>query len=429
MGGYRILDAVSTLQKGNKITTEATLFLSLLLIVGMFLPTSMDFSMSNSMKQFNLWLVLGFYMYFFLRTRSINQKYIAVAFGICAFLTIFSFTSPFGNIALGNFYVFFLIGLMFCLDLRNIKVSHQISKVFAAVNIINIIFGIAVISHFEPLTHFLLKYYAYYFDWLLPWMMADGKPVLWFGPHSTAGFFIYLLFYLCLQTYLIKNSKLNLIFAIAYIVLLFNLKSATGSVFFLLSLINIIYYLIAKKRFLILYLTTLTILILVWANMDEVGSMVADAQKMITGRIFSQSSGFVGRYSPDQGNMAANYEYIKSHPFSPIGASFDDSLAIMDSGFIIVWLRGSIFLILLIYGSLFFSLKKQLIDKKTAIWLFFVTLSFEAGVFNLTYFRTFYLIPFAIMYLNYLHKTESSAEEEQRVSPMYFEKAIISVKG
>src|SRR5260370_35623157 len=79
-------------------------------------------------------------------------------------------------------------------------------------------------------------------------MVMFRKPVLTFGTHSLAGFFLYLFFYVNLQTYRLKGGKLFLSFALCYLFLTLSLLSVTGIILGLVGMLPIFYYLAPSMR-------------------------------------------------------------------------------------------------------------------------------------------------------------------------------------
>lgn len=389
--------------------------MSILLIFGMFMPTSINGEVSEFLRQLTFVITLFFYCYLIFRLNHISKVAFYSLLLMILFSGIFSVTSPFNTIAIGNFFVFLLIALMFCLDLRKIKIDQKVEKLFKGINIINLIFGYAIIFQFEPLVNIILNNYAYYFPDLIPWMMREGKPVLWFGPHSIAAFYIYISFFLCLSTYVVTRSRINIIFALSYIFFLYSLNSSSGFIFFAISLLHLAYFFVKIKRIRYLYISTLVLLSVYVFNIFEFQDFVLSIINQAQLRFSSNTNGLSGRYSAE-GNMAGNLSFIKENPFSPIGMTFDNKLALMDSGYIIVWLRGSLPLLLLVYGVLFFYLRTHLQNKKTAMFIFFLIMAFEVGMFNMGYFRLYFLLPFVIVYLNYLD--EKSKIPKDQIKPL-----------
>ena len=109
--------------------------------------------------------------------------------------------------------------------------------------------------------------------------------------------------------------------------------------------------------------------------------------------------------------MAINYLY--DHPWSPIGftvgpsASIDDVATsshffVGDSGPLEYLLRGSFPLLFFIYFGLYKFLMQNVMLRSYAWGLFLAIVVFEAGFSVLSYPRTYYLLPFFVIYLNWV---------------------------
>jgi hypothetical protein len=107
--------------------------------------------------------------------------------------------------------------------------------------------------------------------------------------------------------------------------------------------------------------------------------------------------------------MYESLEYLKSHPFSPVGASIREGLVFGDDGPLEYALRGSIPLLLLVYGGLFYFLRRNLLLKSDAYFLFAAIVVFELGYTTLINIRALYLIPVFCAYLNTLAIDQSSS--------------------
>jgi hypothetical protein len=77
-----------------------------------------------------------------------------------------------------------------------------------------------------------------------------------------------------------------------------------------------------------------------------------------------------------------------------------------DSGPIEYFLRGSVVLLGLVYGSFFFFWR-CLLATSDGYWLFLIILAFELGFTSLANYRALYLLPFFVVYLNWLRRAET----------------------
>jgi hypothetical protein len=94
-------------------------------------------------------------------------------------------------------------------------------------------------------------------------------------------------------------------------------------------------------------------------------------------------------------------------------------LLFVDSGWVEYTLRGSVIFVLLIYGNLYFFLRRSLLVKTDRNWLFLVILTFELGFTSLTYYRTLYLLPFFIVFLNGSRRTQNHGSLTDSLVPLH----------
>jgi hypothetical protein len=119
----------------------------------------------------------------------------------------------------------------------------------------------------------------------------------------------------------------------------------------------------------------------------------------------SQLNGFSGRFS-EFGTLYNTIKYIEDRPFSPVGIGYRSDLFFGDSGPVEYYLRGSIALLLSVYGGFFFFLKRNLMSKRHLVLLFLSVMAFELGYSSLTYVRLLYMLPVLVVYFNDLSRNE-----------------------
>jgi len=383
------------------IQKNHTVLISLMLFVGMFFPTSFNGVSSGTLTVISVILCGMFYTYVLLRTGNLKvMGLISVILSTIALL-FGTLISKLPNFSWTVALFFIVLCLLFCVDIKQIKVDKSIEKVFSVFNIINIFIGIGIIAQNKFVGDFILNYYSAFFDDLVPWMLRDSKPILTFATHSIAGFYLHIFFFLNIRTYAANKRLRFLAFAMFYIGFGFFLQSNTGYLFFFLSLVVLVYqlYKMKKKRFLMLIaMIVVGIFSLDWFQLRTKATSAIETFKVLQA---SGQSGFSARYSSD-GVLVEIFQYIANNPFRPIGMSYGGDLWLTDSGLLITWIRGSLILFLAVYAAFFFFLRQQMMDKRLSIYLFAVFMLFEFAYPNLTYFRSYYLLPFIIIYLNYL---------------------------
>jgi len=223
-----------------------------------------------------------------------------------------------------------------------------------------------------------------------------------------AGFFLYLFFWLNWETYTLRRSAVALLFAISELVLLLALASFTSVAFAVLALAQI-GILLWKRNRKVFAATAVCIALLVPAGVQwfEDNSGISQLLPQLAGTILNADvNGLLPRYGSG-GALRVPLSYLFDHPMSPIGfmtppAVVAGDTALSDSGPVEYLLRGSVPLLVLVYFGLYRFLRFNLPLKGHALFLFLVIVAFEVGFSSLIYYRTFYLLPFFVIYLRHV---------------------------
>jgi hypothetical protein len=376
----------------------ATALMAALLVIGLYMPTSFGTAISVKLYLVTAAALLSTLAALLLRRRGILSMVSVVnAAAINVILLVCTLFTPFVKVAYGGYIPILLASALFCVSMRDVSLTTGVRRLFDAANIANIILGTLLVLQAPAVVQFFFDNYSYGYDDLLPYMLAEGKPVLTFGSHSLAGFFYYLLFYLTFQTFVTTSSKLNLIFAACYLALLTCLYSFTSLVFAGLATAQIIAHFQWRKS----ALAGLLVTVLLGAAVVFVPQLdaVAGFKEDLVGVINREDNGLLGRYSAT-GGLSANLDYIAEHPLQPMGLGLSDDLWYSDSGVVEYMLRGSFPLVFTVYAGAFLFFRKNLKSSRRAVFLFLVFLGFELGYPNLEYIRTQCFLPFVVVYLN-----------------------------
>ncbi|KJE27005.1 putative membrane protein [Geobacillus kaustophilus] len=379
-----------------------TFIVALLFVVGIFTPTSINSNISQVMLYVNLFLLMAMFALLILLNFKLNIFFLISFICINLILAVNTLFSPFVEYSYGASVLYFLLSVLFCLNLKDIKVNNLVPKVFIIVNILNLVLGFFIVNQNLLVKEFFTNYYNDFYPELMVLMMAFDKPVLTFSTHSIAGFYFFIFAFLNFKSFEKTKKVLYLCLVVAYLILGVALNSVTGYLFVLIGLMYFLIILLRKKT-IFLYCLTFFLLIVFIINWDSVGYFIESFSALIQDKLTSERNGFIGRYS-QTGGLRNNLEYISENPFRGVGIGFSPELMYADSGIIETALRGTFFFTLVIYLTLFMFLYKNLKSKNTAYLLFFVLMLFEIGFSNLVYFRTLYLLPFIIVYLNYLEE-------------------------
>jgi hypothetical protein len=391
----------------------ATVLLALLLALGFYLPTSLAETISVKLYLMDGAMLLSILMALLLRKRGILSVLAVVNVALINVIVLAcTLFSPLTEYAYGGYIPILLFSVLFCVNVKDIRLTVTTRRLFDAANAINLALAGLLLLQVPGVTDFFLKYYAYGYDELVPYMLEEGKPVLTFGSHSLAGFFFYLLFYLTLQTFISLRSKLNLLYAVCYLALLVSLQSFTALVFAAVATVQLLLCLQWRRSAVATLVSSVVLLIaaaVIVPELDGFSNFKDDLVEILQ----RQENGLLGRYS-SSGGLSANMEYIADHPFAPIGLGMSWQLWYADSGPVEYLLKGSFPLLFTVYAGAFLFFRKNLRSRRQGLILFFVFLSFELGYSNLQYIRTQFFLPFLVVYLNGLEAQNPAEASLQR---------------
>jgi len=242
-------------------------------------------------------------------------------------------------------------------------------------------------------------YGAFYPTLVSNMVVLFNKPVLTFGTHSMAGFMIYLFFYLHFRAWLTQGGWRRLAAAGGFLGLLVALTSTTGLAFAVIAGLQIAFVLqraLPQQRALIAVAILLAALVGAAALGLDAGTLLAQAEDAIVG---DRVRGLFSRYATD-GLLASTMKYLSESPLQPIGVGATDTLYLGDSGLVMNLLRGSVPLLIAVYGGLWLFLRTNLDDRRSALWLWVCVVLFEVGFTPLQYFRFLGFVPLLVVYLN-----------------------------
>ena len=358
------------------------------LVVGLFLPTSRGGVTSNAygFAAVGLMVLLCFLLLDFRADRLVP---IFAIFGLLCLFTLTSYI--FGglhDIRMGAAVNFVGLGVMLSLDLKNVTLTAFSRRLFWLISVAMLAFVGLILAGNETVRDLLVAYYSYFYQTLVRAMLVLRKPVLFFASHSIAALGMYLFFYLNLRAG-------RRFIAFCFILACFALTSFSGFAMGLIALT--IWTTVQLRRHPVVTVAAASVVLIVGVKLilvywDEI-STASEAYISFT------ASGPLSRYGAS-GNLRPALEYIADNPWFPIGLTHHGSMMVGDSGPVEYLLRGSVLLMVLIYGAfasfLYFNLKHK-IDFVVLLGSF---LLFDQGYTSLSYFRFYYLLPFAVVYLN-----------------------------
>jgi hypothetical protein len=399
----------------QKKVTRLSIVICLLLVFGLYLPTSVATNESKILLGIN-YLLCPLLLALLIQGVDSLASFPACLglFSAIPLLIAFTAFSPIHEYSFGELSAFVVVSALFVMNLRHLRLKRWLFSIFIVINILNIVIGIFILFGSELVTKVLVTYYSHFYPELVPGMLLLRKPVLTFGTHSLAGFFLYLFFYMNLRSYKVKGERVYLVLALCYVSLMLALLSFTGLVFACLGGLQILYVLWSPIRLKWFWLSVPVTLVVVAVSVRPPHFIAQFSQYLgvirdgATAIITSPGNGFLGRFTP-AGTMYPGLEHVAEHPFTPLGVSRKSDLLISDMGLLDYYLRGSVFLVAWAYGGLYFFLKRSLLDRRDLYFLFSVIITFEIGFSSLTYFRMPYLLAFFVIYLNGLRESELQA--------------------
>lgn len=372
-----------------------------LLLTGFFFPTSINGVIRDDLGLIHsAILVLLLLILFLINTKHKRNLYFSffIIFILLFFTLIQNFNANpiLSKVSWGSFIPFIALALLFSTSLRDIELTKFLKGTFKLINLIIIIIGFLIVNDHLPTKTFIYNYYSMGYDELLRNMLTFNKPVVMFGSHSIASMFFYLFFFINFVEYKETKGKSALLLALLNLILIFPLKSVSAYLLIAIAFSQIIWHFSRRKK--MLALTSIPVGFIIFMI------VFYNTKDNLAYAFTLQNNGFLGRYSVG-GVLSNNFEYLKEN-LLPIGIWISDYLYFTDSGFIIYFLKGSVFLVVFIYLSLLFYFKHHIQNRYIAYTIFIAFLLFEVGYPIITYTRMIFFLPFVVIFLRRLTDSE-----------------------
>jgi hypothetical protein len=320
-----------------------------------------------------------------------------LAIGIVTVLGVATLFAPTPALALGAAVPYLALATLLAADLPAMPVSDAVRRALVAVSVVVLVAAVGIVLQWSFVRDALITFASIADPDLVPTMTEWRKPVFTFGSHSTAALGYYLLFLMHHRTWLVLRRRLHLVFAIAMLAACIPLTSASAIAFVLLGTVQLA---VQSRRAAILSALGLVIGI-------AVGSVVLFAlagdfwQEALRLAFGADDGGFRARYAAG-GPIRRNLDFIMARPWRPIGLGYDPRLFFGDSGPVELVLRGSIPLLLLVYGGLALVVHRTVQSRGARRWLLGAVALFELGFSALTFSRLAFLLCFTLVYLRML---------------------------
>jgi hypothetical protein len=328
----------------------------------------------------------------------------ACALAIPATLALATWTSPFESLSPGLVAIYGALGLLYLVDLQGARLGSLEERMLLALHVLLAAAGVAIVVDVTLVDRLLAWFYSAFYPSLVPRMATLQKPVLTFGTHSLAALLFYLLFLTALAGHAARRSAAWLILVPTHFMLLVFLRSTTSIALAVCAALA----LVARAWRGAAWHGGVLAVVLAAA-----GSLVAAlvnwtdrpmAELLAYALLGDERRGLSSRFATG-GLLAPTLAYIRTHPWRPIGITYTDQLYLGDSGILMTWLRGSLPLILAVYGGLLRFLVTNLASVRMAVWLWVVIVAAEVALTPLQYFRFLAILPSTIVALNTFGRT------------------------
>lgn len=239
------------------------------------------------------------------------------------------------------------------------------------------------------------------------WSLVQNKPIFTFGVHNFAALFYTHIFLFNYFSYKKLKRKRFVVYMVALMGFTLLLRSSASAglacvmvLFFASLFVN------SKKRFLVFGMIGCIFLILLWQS----GLLTA-----YMGAFSSKANGFFARYSSDTNIYAGNYAILKELLLG-VGFTIGEpelNLYFADSGYIVYYTMGGLFLPILLFVLLYRYYSMNL-NRKMAVILTGIVALTELSLIGFMYDKTIYLYMFEVIFLRSIMQYNISDKGENK---------------
>ena len=385
-------------------STARTALVCGLALFGLYVPSSVSGLISHPLNVVALiGTMVGIAALLVTSPSSGPRRAVQAACLIASVLAGATVLSPFIEVSPGVVVLYAVLGLLLATDLRGLQSGTTVVRCFAAVSVVSLLVGTLLVADVQVVDRTILAWYTSFRPELATEMVVlDHKPVLTFGTHSMASFMVYLFFHMSLSAYQAGRGRTWLLAAAGYLWLLTHLHATTATLLLLLAGAELIWIAVrpAPRSTRLASAGVAAMAVVGAAIWLAAAPAAADAVRVLV--LGDSSHGFIARYGAG-GLLAANLDYLAAHPFAPIGVTFTPSLYLGDSGVVINALRGSLPLVVVVYGGVLAFAMGNLRSRFDGILLGCLIAAFELGFTPLQYFRFLAVLPLIVVFMNSIH--------------------------
>lgn len=324
-----------------------------------------------------------------LRLKKEIIKVVLVIIILIAFSIPTAIMHPEANFGLREFTFYIILMLILSYRFVSFKPNLIWRQVLYIVTIVICISGILMILGSHNIWSFFSTYYVNHYFYAYIEFEQMRKPVTFFVANSTTVP-IYFLLFMCFE---ICEYKSKLAFLLKVCLVLLILFCSSNSAIMAIALIAGYYLFNSDKK-----MTAKKIILNEIIILAIVGGLML-GYTYLSEIILSKANGILGRYTTaGAGNLVVDINYILGFNL-PIGCVFLPTLFYADSGPIIYTLMGSILLPIIIYTSLYKTLKYYISSRFVARYLFICLFAFEIAYPILTEQRFLPLLMFSLIYI------------------------------
>lgn len=376
------MDNLMTGQKGKWEIVNRCLLLIAFFYVVLF-PTSIGGVISD-----NMWMprnMIAFVVVLYIVFKNgVKRTPFIVALFLVGLLILLTFTTYLFSensdlrVAYASISAFVSTLAMWCITFQNTELSEKFVKIFLNVfTALLCIWGLALAWNNEFAVTFTQTWYSQLTEDMFENMiLIRGKPVMSFGTHSMAAFFLLIVyFYNCIMIREKKNSFLQYIYLGIIIYLEFCLRSNTA----ILAIVAMFFLLIWAKNNILTRMFLATVIVIVVYSVVKAGH-VEEFLSYILQNPQANKHGLEGRYF--SGMFDGNFEIVSQYFGVGFLRSQTDYFDMHDSGIIYIFTQGNIPALIMSYSLMYFFLRRNLVKHYKKIFiLFFVWEIISASTF------------------------------------------------
>lgn len=364
------------------------------MLLSIFYPTSKNGIIIEKYSIYLYFILIGLLIILlvFNGINKNNLKYVILlnlSLLVFTLLNTFNLNSILEYISYGSYIPYLAFSCLICLNINEVKLFNP-SIILIVLQIIYISCGILVVLNVEFIKNLLINNYSMGYSTLVSNMMFFNKPVFVYGSHSIASFFYACFSYINIIYFRKSKNMTFIVLTLLNIILSLLTKSNTGYFFSILFVIYAISVLYKKFKMILFVMLPGFVFLSVYYCYKFIDLFFSS--------LLSKNNGILSRYGSNS-VLSNNLEYIMSH-IVPIGIYVSQYLYFTDSGYIVNWLKGSIFLIIGIYVGLYQLLKYNIKSKNIYLPFYCIVMLFEFAYPVTLYLRFLVILPVMITLLN-----------------------------